>query len=134
MSVLRCSAVLMNVLALAGCARQSDSSVAAHERVRAALDSVVRPAQEAYHAEHGRYASDGAALKQVSLPAGVRVFIRGADEHGWSASATHTDYPVSPCVLNVGEPPISAALRTGSASRPGRISPAGEVQCADPAQ
>lgn len=132
MSVRRYAAVLATVFAFAGCARQSDSSVAVQERVRAALDSIVRPAQVAYHAGHGLYASDVTLLEQADLPTGVRVVIRGADEHGWSASATHSDYPVSPCVLNVGDPPVSAALRTGSAIRPGRISPDGEVECVQP--
>lgn len=101
-------------------------------QVRRACGARLHHPPGAERLSRGRYASDMAELELANFPANVRIFIRGADERGWSASATHANYRTSPCILNVGEPPVSAALRPGSAVRPGRISPEGEVQCAKP--
>lgn len=115
--------------ALNGCGQTRGDAAAAELRLRSTLDSLVRLAQEAHHAEHGYFAGDLARLGLTGLDPNVQVYFRAADEDGWSASVTHRGWPSRPCVLNVGDPPGYAALPTGSVIRPARVGPSGEVVC-----
>src|SRR5690606_35173038 len=89
-----------------------DATDESQEQARHAL-SLVQERQAAYLSEHGRYASDAAELFLTdALPVGVSVRISSASEDGYSAVATHTSLPGTPCTIYAGEPPTFSAVPT----------------------
>jgi hypothetical protein len=62
-------------------------------------------AQEAYHAEHGRYATNailqsGALAVHYRTSTGVQLTITSADRRGWRASATHQQLKAATCTMD----------------------------------
>ena len=64
------------------------------------LRAVVR-AQEAYHLDNTRYASDPARLRFQAEP-GVTVTVLHATQRGWVGQATHDGTPGRTCVVYFG--------------------------------
>lgn len=110
-------------LGLAACA--PDPAKLEEQAVRA-LAAEVPALQEAYRAEHGRYADH---MRQLTggadtLPSGIRVIVHGGDTAGWSATSSHAAVPGAACAVWIGDPDKVPSL-TGSVG-PKR---AGEVSC-----
>lgn len=111
------------LLALAACA--PDPAKLEEQAVRA-LAAEVPALQEAYRAEHGRYADHTRQLTGGvdTLPSGIRVIVHGGDAAGWSATSSHRAVPGAACAVWIGDPGKVPSL-TGSVG-PKR---AGEVSC-----
>lgn len=94
---------------------------AAHRRsVQAVIRGDLRKlaaAQESYFYDHRVYAADLEQLQGAGFRAspGVRVVVNEATQTGWSASASHPEWPAG-CFLFV-----RGAAPVGSASAPGVI-------------
>lgn len=122
---------------LAACA-PNPSPVDAERDARWMLEYYVAARQDAYRSVHGRFAADYSSLHDPHSPPtsaalgrarpDIEIRIVGGDAGGWSATATHREFPGCSCVLTVGTPSAEAGLPRESA--PGALrSQAGMVVC-----
>lgn len=95
-------------------------------RAVAALRTEVPARQEAYRAQHGRYATHIRELTggADTLPSGVRIIIIGADAGGWAATSSVPDVVGPVCAAWIGDPAVRPMLRGGVGPKQ-----AGQVAC-----
>ena len=122
--------LILAVAALAACqsepAARTPAAPEAEARAREALTAEVVAAQDAYHAEHGTYATHWRELASGAdtTAAGVRVLVHHATADGWSASMSAPADGTGACVMYHGT--VEAFPATAEFEIPER---ADEVRC-----
>jgi len=112
--------ILLITLALLLAVGVPELSAARRRSVQSVIRSDLRKvaaAQESYFYDHRVYSADLEQLQAAGLrlSPGVRLVVNEATQTGWSASASHPDWPAG-CFLYV-----RGAAPVGSASTPGVI-------------